>query len=303
MENVNDAMKDFFLNRQVEFEKLIQETLDDLEVREFLKENKLSDEEIQRSYSKLFEFVREKKKYEENDHETQFASGYRPRLIMNHHYVDVSYQPTQETIAREKMRLIQSRIQTMNIPKDVRIATMQEIYTTPNRQGVFYKMKEFLSAYQTKEYHKGLYIYGSFGIGKTYILGAIANELAKNGTSTTMLHFPTFAEEMKDAINEEGLVKKKLDSIKKVEILMLDDIGAETMSAWIRDSILGIILEYRMQEQLPTFFTSNQSFEKLEEHLSFTSKGDIEPLKAKRLMERVRYLAQEVKMDGKNLRN
>ena len=37
----------------------------------------------------------------------------------------------------------------------------------------------------------------------------------------------------------------------KAEILILDDIGAEQMSAWVRDEILQVILQHRMQEKSP----------------------------------------------------
>ena len=84
---------------------------------------------------------------------------------------------------------------------------------------------------------------------------------------------------------------------------MLDDIGADAMSSWIRDEIFGVILQYRMQEQLPTFFTSNFSMLELEQHLSVTQRGEEEPLKAKRIMERIRYLTKEIKMSGQNRRN
>ena len=47
------------------------------------------------------------------------------------------------------------------------------------------------------------------------------------------------------------------DEVKKTEVLVLDDIGAESNNDWIRDNILQVILQYRMQENLPTFFTSN----------------------------------------------
>ena len=45
--------------------------------------------------------------------------------------------------------------------------------------------------------------------------------------------------------------------LKTSPILMLDDIGAESNSAWFRDEILMIVLEYRMMQELPTFFSSN----------------------------------------------
>ena len=80
---------------------------------------------------------------------------------------------------------------------------------------------------------------------------------------------------------------------------MMDDIGADAMSSWIRDEVFGVILQYRMQEQLPTFFSSNFSMQELEKHLSVTQRGESEPLKAKRIMERIRYLTKEIQMTGK----
>lgn len=53
---------------------------------------------------------------------------------------------------------------------------------------------------------------------------------------------------------------------------MLDDLGAETMTAWTRDEILGTIFHYRMAEQLPTFITSNFNYEELEHHLAQSQK-------------------------------
>ncbi|MDI5788502.1 hypothetical protein PO124_09190 [Bacillus licheniformis] len=41
--------------------------------------------------------------------------------------------------------------------------------------------------------------------------------------------------------------------VKSTPILMLDDIGAESMSSWVRDEVLGAILQHRMSQQLPTF--------------------------------------------------
>ncbi|HAQ1031628.1 TPA: primosomal protein DnaI, partial [Enterococcus faecium] len=95
----------------------------------------------------------------------------------------------------------------------------------------------------------------------------------------------------------------KLDAVKRSPILMIDDIGADAMSSWIRDEVFGVILQYRMQEQLPTFFSSNFTMDELEQHLSVTQRGDEEPLKAKRIMERIRYLTKEIEMTGRNRRN
>ena len=115
------------------------------------------------------------------------------------------------------------------------------------------------------------------------------------------MHYPTFTQEMKASI-ADGSVSEKLKVIKESQILMLDDIGAEVNSTWVRDEILGVILQHRMQEKLPTFFSSNFDFQQLEEHLRLGNRGENEPMKAKRLMERVKYLAKEVTLTGENRR-
>ena len=79
----------------------------------------------------------------------------------------------------------------------------------------------------------------------------MANALAERGFTTTIVHFPTFTVEMKQAIGRDQ-VGEKLDAV-KIPILMIDDIGAESMTSWIRDDVLSVILQYRMQEQLVTF--------------------------------------------------
>lgn len=67
------------------------------------------------------------------------------------------------------------------------------------------------------------------------------------------------------------------------------------------DDILGVILEYRMQEELSTFLSSNFSMEQLEDkHLINTLRGYDEPLKTQRLMQRIRFLAREIETIGVN---
>ena len=86
-----------------------------------------------------------------------------------------------------------------------------------------------------------------------------------------------------------------------VPLLCIDDIGAEKLTDWARDEILGSILQHRMDNKLPTFFTSNLNLKELESHLQITnSSADI--VKARRIMERIKYLSDEVILIGANRR-
>ena len=301
MEDVGKELKKIISRRdyQQKFTEMIQEVLNDPDVQSFLSEHQedLTQADIEKSYAKLYEFVQEKRKYQKND-PTMIAPGYEPKLTLNFHYVDVTYVPTEALLAKKRQEEIKSRIKAVDMPKDIQDASFKNFERTDGRSYASFEALDFVEHYSAdpKGYHKGLYLVGSFGIGKTYLLGATARELAIKGFTTTLVHFPTFA------IGKDQ-VAEKLDAVKCSPILMMDDIGADAMSSWIRDEVFGVILQYRMQEQLPTFFSSNFTMDELEQHLSVTQRGDEEPLKAKRIMERIRYLTKEIEMTGRNRRN
>lgn len=288
-----------------EFNKLMQDVMKDAEVIRFIQEHQaeLDEAAITKSASKLYEFVSEKKKFQQKT-EDQLAPGYEPKLTINHHYIDVTYVPTAELVAKQREKGIKNLIRSLDMPKGIREASMSGFQNSTERNEAMVAAFDFIEAYliEPKNYHRGLYLQGPFGVGKTYLLGAIAHELAKNGHSSTLVHFPSFAVEMKQSIGE-NTTGEKIETVKRSSILMLDDIGADSMSSWIRDDVLGVILQYRMQEQLPTFFSSNIDMKQLEEHLTVTQRGESEPLKAKRIMERVRFLAKEITMQGENRRH
>ncbi|WP_444508941.1 DnaA ATPase domain-containing protein, partial [Enterobacter mori] len=63
---------------------------------------------------------------------------------------------------------------------------------------------EFLSTYEPGKKAQGLYLYGKFGVGKTYLLGAIANELARKKISSMLVYFPEFLREIKSSIQDNS---------------------------------------------------------------------------------------------------
>lgn len=148
---------------------------------------------------------------------------------------------------------------------------------------------------------KGLYLYGPFGTGKSFILGAIANQLKSQKISSTIVYLPEFIRTLKGGF-KDGSFEKKLQRVREANILMLDDIGAEEVTPWVRDEVIGPLLHYRMVHELPTFFSSNFNYSELEHHLSITRDGT-EKTKAARIIERIKTLSSPYYLTGKNYRN
>ncbi|MDR0691262.1 MAG: primosomal protein DnaI [Streptococcaceae bacterium] len=290
-------------------EKIHKRILSDKEIKNFLKkhQSEMTDTEVNRNFAKLYEYVSEKHKFLVQD-KAYVAPGYEPKLIFHNHSLDVAYEPTASLLAKQKEEEIKARIHAMNMPKDVRSASFKTITLTrdSHRVSAIKKAKGFVEAFiaDPLKRHKSLYLYGDFGIGKSFLMGAMANELAIKGFVTTLLHFPSFLAELRSIMNSDSNeIGHKINAVKTSEILIIDDIGAESVTSWSRDDVLLGIVQYRMQEQLPTMFTSNRDFKGLEEHLCFDNKGNDEPMQAKRVMERIKYLSEEVLYAGDNARN
>ncbi|EAF6527046.1 primosomal protein DnaI [Listeria monocytogenes] len=305
MDNIERTLGQLFEGRdfEKEYQGLKQQVLHYQPIQDFFKEHKeVTEQLVNQNLSNLYEFMTQHKKFTEQ--EETLMPGYAPKLVLNGEFITVTYYPTKEKIEEDKRRAVERRIRSLYMPKQVVDANLADFYTDEeSRQLALVEAYQFLNNYPPKsgERVKGLFIHGSFGTGKSYLLGALAKELALKGISSTLVYLPEFMREVKQSISD-NTVGEKIQFAKETEVLMLDDIGAESMTAWTRDEVLGAILQFRMQEELPTFFSSNYNMDQLENHLMFAQNGTEEKLKARRIMERVRYLSKEVNLEGKNRR-
>ena len=279
---------------------LTKQILTDPRVASFIQEHSLSQDEIKRSLPKFNQFLVECRKVKEGD-VSYIAKGYEPILTMNEGYADVTYKETRQLKEQQEQQAIAKRINLVSLPQSYRKITFADIALDDvARVDTFESLVDFVANYPSPD-QKGLYIYGDMGVGKSFMLAAMAHELSETKeVATTIIHYPSFTIDVKNGI-KDGSVKEQIDAVKQAEVLVLDDIGAEQFSSWIRDDVLQVILQHRMIEELPTFFTSNYSFSDLEAKLSNGRQGD-ETWQAKRVMERIRFLAKEVHLKGVNRR-
>ena len=146
-----------------------------------------------------------------------------------------------------------------------------------------------------KKLTSGLYIYGQYGTGKTYFLSALANELAQKDVKSIIVFMPDLSRNLKNAM-AENLLESRVNLLKNVDVLMLDDLGGEMISSWLRDEIIAPVIQYRMLNNKPIFITSNLDYNLLREHFSST-KDDINNIKSNRILERIKQMTKRVCFD------
>jgi primosomal protein DnaI len=208
-------------------------------------------------------------------------------------------------IAQQTQEAIRSRVRSFYVDE----RALSEGYSStemfdkdPDREDAVFSLMAYVK--RTKEQGlqpNGLYLAGSFGTGKTFLMCYMLHELAKSGYSGAIVYMPDFAEDLKAMFPEPQKLKETIDVLKETDILVFDDIGAENLNPWLRDHVMGAILNYRMNRK-PTFFTSNHDLASLEKHFSFTSKDGDEEYKGRRIMDRIRPFVEVILVNGYNKR-
>lgn len=228
------------------------------------------------------------------------VQGYLYTPQVENNKIIFSYQMCNYLEKQEKDTEYQKNIYLFEVPKKVKEASLKDLYKNDKNRIEFMKyVKTFIEELKTKKKAKGIYLHGSYGTGKTYLIAALFNELAKQNIKSAIIYVPEFLRILKSSFGDD--FEEKYDYIKRVPLLLLDDIGAEYLTPWARDEILGTILQYRMDEELPTFFTSNLNLKQLEEHFSMTSSGK-EEIKARRMIERIKNLTNDFELVGESNR-
>lgn len=122
---------------------------------------------------------------------------------------------------------------------------------------------------------KGLYIWGkSTGSGKTSWACKIMSHFFRKICFNTGLEneglyifLPTFLEDLRDNYdNKDPEFDEVLRMVKSCRLLIVDDIGSERVTEWVRERVVSII-NTRVSNGLTTIYTSNLSPEELRENL------------------------------------
>lgn len=286
--------------------KIKKDVVKDPDVKAFLEQHQseLTNAMIDEDLNVLQEYKDQQKHYDGHTFEDcpNFVKGHVPELYIENGRIKIRYLPCPCKIKYDEERFNSQLITSHHMQRDTLNAKLKDIYmTNRERLDVAMAADEICTAITNGEKVKGLYLHGSFGTGKSFILGAIANQLKSKKISSTIVYLPEFIRTLKGGF-KDGSFENKLQRVREANVLMLDDIGAEEVTPWVRDEVIGPLLHYRMVHELPTFFSSNFTYNELEHHLAITRDGE-EKTKAARIIERIKSLSQPYNLIGENYRN
>jgi DNA replication protein DnaC len=106
-----------------------------------------------------------------------------------------------------------------------------------------------------------LFLWGTYGSGKSHLAAAVAQTLAGLGTQATYATAARLWDWLREGYQTNSHADR-LSSILDAPALVLDDLGAEKVTDWVDETLFKII-NYRYQREMPSVLTSNEGVNRL----------------------------------------
>jgi DNA replication protein DnaC len=108
-----------------------------------------------------------------------------------------------------------------------------------------------------------------YGNGKTHLAAAIANHVTNHGDPVLFIVVPDLLDHLRATFNPSSgqRLDKRFDEVKTAPLLVLDDLGTESATAWAREKLYQLF-NYRYNARLPTVITTATPVDELDPRLA-----------------------------------
>ncbi|MEM7532607.1 MAG: ATP-binding protein [Chloroflexota bacterium] len=114
-----------------------------------------------------------------------------------------------------------------------------------------------------------LVLHGTYGCGKTHLAAAIANyQVAQNRREAMFVVVPDLLDHLRASFSPQSNMPydRRFDEIKRVPLLILDDLGTESATPWAKEKMFQL-LNHRYIAMLPTVITTTTSLNEIDPRL------------------------------------
>jgi DNA replication protein DnaC len=113
---------------------------------------------------------------------------------------------------------------------------------------------------------RGLWIHGDVGTGKTTLAMLVSKAALDAGRSVAIYSLPRLLNLLRDAIDSERGLLEFIDRLAAVDLLHIDDLGAEHQTDWVLEQLYSIV-NARYEAERAIVATTNLMPDQLDERL------------------------------------
>jgi DNA replication protein DnaC len=173
-------------------------------------------------------------------------------------------------IARRRARGVASAIPRKYRTVSFDAPPVSDMARDPARAPVFRAVKDFVVSIDERLAEgQGLWLMGDVGTGKTTLAMLVSKAAVEGGNTVAIYSLPRLLSRIRRTYDAEAGEQSYLEFFERlteVDLLHIDDLGAEKRSDWVLEQLYAIINE-RYETQRSVVVTTNLSQEELEQQI------------------------------------
>ncbi len=165
-------------------------------------------------------------------------------------------------ISRAKARRLEARL-----PQRYRDVAFDRFPVTEIEPSVVSQVRRFTrDVDRSLDEGRGIWFVGDVGTGKTTLAMLVSKAALAAGRTCAIYSLPRLLNVLRDAIGNDESTLELLDRLNSVDLLHLDDVGAENTSEWVLEQLYSII-NTRYEDERSLVITTNLAPDQLAEQI------------------------------------
>ncbi len=174
--------------------------------------------------------------------------------------VDEDTRTARKCACHDQM-VAQTRVKGLRsvIPRRYRNLSFERPPITTIRPGIVSAVRSYVRDIDKElDAGNGLWLFGPVGTGKTSLAMLVSEAALAEGRSVAIYSLPRLLAEIRDTFDDDspGSYVQLLDTLTAVDLLHIDDVGAEKTSPWVLEQLYSLI-NTRYEEELAVTITTN----------------------------------------------
>ena len=193
---------------------------------------------------------------------------YTDVVVRNNKYLrDDYFAPCSMYKTNRKLREVSKLMNASGLGDRFKQRRFETFQTDKNTVGAKQEAERFCEDLQNNSKATGLMLVGPYGCGKTHLAAAILHRCAEYGVAGMFVVVPELLARIRTSYRTgDGKAEAVIDTAKNAKLLILDDLGAEKASEWVKEQLY-MLVNYRYEHMLPTVVTTNCNGAELEQEL------------------------------------